>query len=106
MTGRILLPTKIHACFAKEGVTQFTSIMDPKFPRSFFPSQVPLYRIHLQRLFKKQVNIVWDKLYSRDMPGTTVTKENGYTDKLEYQFKISSLMRWLRIKMTSTLILL
>ena len=45
------------------------------------------------------------KYYSLEMPGTTVTKENGHTGSLDYLFRFSSLRRGPPRKMSSTLIL-
>ena len=44
-------------------------------------------------------------IYSREMPGTTITKENGRTAKRNYHFKFSSFRRRPPWKLISTIIL-
>ena len=71
----------------------------------FFPSHFPLYWIHLLLFLQTQGIIYGTKNDLHEIPGTTMTKENGHMGKLEYQFRFPSFKRRPPRKMTSTIIL-
>ena len=78
----------------------------PKFFTDILSITIYFYTKYTFYYFYKHSNLLYmTKNHSRDMPGTTVTKEKGHTGKLKYQFKFSSFSRGLPGKITYNIVL-